>query len=377
MKENLIVIFGGASSEHDVSIISALQAINYIDVDYYNVIPVYIDQNNVWYTGKILKDITNYKNLKTKRLKQVSIIAGHEYLYQKFLFGYYKKLKIDCALVIMHGINGEDGKVMSLLDLAGIPYQCSNTCESSICLDKTIFKDYLNGLKVNNVKGVGITQYLYNNNPEKIYQLLENEIEYPMIVKPATQGSSIGIKVCYNRTQLEDAIVGSFELGEKVLIEQFLDDITEINVAIVRDDDKLIVSELEQPLKSSDILSFENKYLNESNSMQGISRIIPAPIDDKTKSKIKDMAIKVYENLNLKGVVRFDFILNKDNVYLNEVNSIPGSLAYYLFEPLGIDYNKLINILIKNTYLYETNTKKKIHRYFSNILDGTNISIKK
>lgn len=377
MKENLLLLFGGASSEHDVSIISGMQAKEYIDTNFYNVIPVYIGQDNKWYNVKKLHNIADFVGMNLKKFMEVTLLVGSNYLYKKDIFGYQKNIKIDCAMVVMHGINGEDGKIMALLELCGIPYTTSNVTESGVCLDKSIFKEYLNGININNVKGVSITQFNFDNNPEVVYEKLEKSLNYPMIVKPANQGSSIGIIVVHNRSQLEIAMQSGFKLGEKILVEQFLNDIKEINVAIVRDEQKLIVSELEQPIKSSEILSFDNKYLNSSNSMESISRIIPAEISEDKKQKIIDMATKVYIMLNLKGVVRFDFIISNDEVYLNEVNSIPGSLAYYLFKPKGISYNKLINILLKNAYLYDLNNLKKVHIFKSNILNGSNISIKK
>lgn len=376
MKENLALIFGGVSSEHDVSIVSALQAQNYVDHDYYNVIPIYISQNSKWYVGKQLNDIANFANLNLKKLKEVTFVFGSNNLHQKTLIGFRKKQKIDCALVVMHGQNGEDGKVMSVLDLCGIPYTSANPTESGICLDKSLFKMVLNGLKVNNVKGVTLFDYLYYENPERC--LTEAEaIEYPLIVKPATQGSSIGITVCNNRQELEKALNVSFNLATKTLIEKYLNNITEVNVAIVKDGNKLVVSELEQPIKHNDILSFENKYLNESQNIDSISRIIPAKIDKKIRTKIIDTAKYVYSQIGLKGVVRFDFIVCENKVYLNEVNTIPGSLAYYLFKPNNIEYSQLINILIKNSYENFDIVNKKNHIFTSSILNGKTISIKK
>lgn len=376
MKENLALIFGGVSSEHDISIVSALQALTQIDNKFYNVIPIYVSQNSKWYVGKQLADISNFANLDLNKLHEVTFVLGNNVLYKKSVFGFVKKLKVDCALIVMHGNNGEDGKVMAMLDLCGVPYTSANPTESGLCLDKSLFKACLNGLNVNNVDGVTLFDENYYANPEKC--LIEAEsLSYPLIVKPATQGSSIGITVCKNREQLQTALNTSFGLASKTLVEKYLENITEINIAILKNGNELMVSELEQPIKSNEILSFENKYLNDSNSLQSVKRIIPAKISKNIKLEIIETAKYVYSKIGLKGVVRFDFIINDGKVYINEVNTIPGSLAFYLFKPKGVEYSELINILIKNAYEDFLKLKNKVHNFPSQILHGGVNSIKK
>lgn len=376
MKENLAVIFGGVSVEHDISIVSAMQAINYIDKSFYNVIPIYISKNGNWYTSDKLCDISSFANLDTNKLSQVSLYMGSNFLYKKSILGYKKHMVIDCAFVVMHGANGEDGKVMSVLDLCNIPYTSAKPVESGLCIDKSIFKTYLKGLGVRCVNGITINDTEYYSNSKNALNLAK-KLGFPVITKPATLGSSIGICVCNNIQELVDAISLGFTMSSKVLVEKFIDNIVEINVAIVKDGNNLIVSELEQPIKSNQILSFENKYLNNSKSMASVSRVIPAEVEDSIKEEIIRIAKNVYSNINLKGVVRFDFILSEGKVYLNEVNTIPGSLAYYLFEPKGIKYNELINILIKNAYADYEIDKNKTYTFDSGILNGDMLSIKK
>ena len=376
MKENLALIFGGVSSEHDISIVSALQSLTQIDKNFYNVIPIYVAQNSKWYVGKSLSDISNFANLNLNKLTEVSFVLGNNNLYKKSLVGFLKKCKIDCALIVMHGVNGEDGKVMAMLDLCGVPYTAASQTESGLCLDKSLFKTFLNGLKVDNVNGLTLFDSNYYANPEKELNEAEN-LGYPLIVKPATQGSSIGITVCKNRKELETALNTSFGLATKTLVENYLDDITEVNIAVLKNDNKLIVSELEQPIKNNEILSFENKYLNDSSSLESVKRIIPAKIKKKHRNEIIETAKHVYEQIGLKGVVRFDFIISNDKVYLNEVNTIPGSLAFYLFKPNGLEYKELLNILIKNAYVDSEKIKSKTHCFPSKILSGGVSSIKK
>lgn len=377
MKENLAVIFGGKSSEHDVSIVSAMQAIQFVDTDFYNIIPVYIAKNGNWYSDKKLKNFENFENLNLKGLKQVTFVAGDNCLFSKFGSGFKKFKKIDCALIVLHGMNGEDGKVMSMLSMCNIPYSSADPTESGVCLDKSIFKTYANGLNINTVKGKTYFDYEFKNNPENVLDDICENFDFPVIVKPATQGSSIGITVAKNKQELEDGLILSFELTEKTLVEEFLNNITEINVALLKDDNEIVVSELEQPIKNSDILSFENKYVNSTKSLESVSRIIPAKVDKNVKSEIINTAKLLFKNLNLKGVVRFDFIISENKVYLNEVNTIPGSLAFYLFKPLNIKYNGLINLLIKNAYENYNNLKSKNYIFNSSILKNGILGVKK
>lgn len=339
MKENLAVIFGGVSCEHDISIISAIQAIKNIDTNFYNIIPIYITKSGVMLTGKKLIELSTFSNMNYKKFKPVTFVSGSNNLYLKSLFGYTKKQIINVALVIMHGENGEDGKIMSMLSLCGIPYSACDQMQSAICMDKCVFKDYLKGLKINTVSGLTVFDYDYLTNPEKVKKQVLKQLNYPVILKPATLGSSIGIKIANNESELEAGLVVAFNYCNKVLIESYLSDITEINVALLGFNNDVTISETEQPVKQNDILTFDNKYMgNSSAGMANLKRIIPADVSAEIAEEVKQTALKIFNSLSLKGVVRFDFIVdNKTNkVYVNELNTIPGSLAFYLFNPIDI-----------------------------------------
>lgn len=376
MKENLAVIFGGVSCEHDISIISAIQAIKNIDQNFYNIIPIYISKLGVMLTGKKLTDLATFSNFNIKQHKKVTFVCGNNCLFVKGMFGYKKSVKIDVALVVMHGENGEDGKIMSLLSLCGIPYSACDQMQSAVCMDKCVFKDYLKGLKINTVNGLSLNSYEYFDNPEKVKKQILKSVNYPLIIKPATLGSSIGIQIANTESELEDALAVSFNYSNKVLIETYLSDITEVNVALVGYGNDVTISETEQPVKQNNILTFDNKYMgNSGEGMVNLRRLIPAGVSEEISDKIKQTALKIFNSLGLKGVVRFDFIIdNKSNaVYVNELNTIPGSLAYYLFTPLNISYKQLINKLIKYAYVSHDSDKKLIKTFNSSVLDKTNI----
>ncbi len=377
MKENLIVLFGGVSSEHDISIISAMQAIKNIDANFYNVIPVYLAKNYKWYVGKNLTDLQFFVNPDLNKLTEVCLISGSNYLYYKKINKFKPKIKIDFALPVLHGVNGEDGKVVALLSMCKIPYSSADYIESGLGVDKCLFKKYVNGLGVNTIRAETIIDYVYRLNPQKVINSITKQFDFPLIVKPATLGSSIGITVCKTNAELENAVQLAFSLSNKILVEEYLEHITELNIALVLDGGNIIVSDVEQPIKNSNILSFENKYINKTGTMEGVKRLIPAPISDEVKLQVEKFAKLVYCDMGLKGVVRFDFILHEDNVYLNEVNTIPGSLAFYLFKSANISYKQLINILIKNGYINSENLFNKTYSFSSSVLNGAGEGIKK
>ena len=377
MKENLLVIFGGESCEHDISIISAIQAIKNVDENYYNIIPIYITKSGIMLTGKKLTELSSFSNFNTSNLTEVSFIVGKNYLYYKTLLGYKQKVKADVALIVMHGINGEDGKIMSLLELSKIPYTACSPLQSELCMDKCVFKDYLKGLKINVVNGVSVFSYEYALNPETVKNFITDVVSFPLIVKPATLGSSIGIKVCNNVLELENALKLAFTYCNKVLIEEFLEDVTEVNLAILGYENDITLSVTEQPIKQNEFLTFDNKYVgNSAKGMANLKRIVPADVSTEVSKEIKNIAKRIFTNLNLKGVVRFDFMVdNKTNkVYVNELNTIPGSLAYYLFSPININYKTLINKLIKFAYVSFDNNNKLIKTFSSSVLDKTELA---
>lgn len=381
MKSNIAVIFGGQTCEHDISVITSVQAMNYIDENFYHIIPIYITRENEWLTGSELRDINTYANFEKvrKNLKKVILLPNSKHLYKQKLFGYSKSVLIDVALVVMHGKNGEDGTISGLLNLSKIPYTCSDVVGSGVCLDKLIFKKLMKGIGLNTIDYMEITKRDYLKNVEQTRIDIEEKMGYPFIVKPCNLGSSIGISVCKSKQDVEDALALAFELDTRVLIEKYISNLKEINVAILGSVNDYTVSEIEEPIRADTILSFENKYLNQSNSgMASAKRIIPANIEPQVYNQAVANTVKIFKELNLKGVVRIDYILDKDSniLYVNEANSIPGSLAFYLFKPKNIDYKQVINKLIKSAVLDMREKEKGNIQYFSSVLQNNGNNFK-
>ena len=363
-KLNVMVIFGGVSTEHDISIITAMQTMAAMDEYLYNIIPVYVSKSGVMYTSKKYKNIEYISNRTCG--KAVNFVLGK----QKISIGtrLIKHKHIDVALVCMHGKNGEDGTMCSALKLANIPYTSADIIGSAIGMDKVIFKDILKSLNINYVPYVYVTDKEYNKNKTSNMRMIISSVGLPAIIKPATQGSSIGIEVCKTKNKLQNCIKNALKYDKKVLIEKYLPSFRELNVAIYYDG-KLHVSNIEEPIKVDKILSFDNKYLASSKGMQDALRVKPNLPKD-IKNYITDSAIRLYNHLGLKGVVRFDYILS-DKVYLNEINTIPGSMANYLFDT---SFTSMIDGLIGYAIRDHKENQTLINYFESSVLDRVNMS---
>ena len=343
---NVAVIFGGVSCEHDISIITGEQLISYCDDGRYNVIPIYIDKSGMWWTGDNLKDIDNFK-VSLRKSKQCSILPCSNELF--LLKGKKCKsyVKIDVAILCLHGKNGEDGAIPALLELSQIPYSSCGISASAICLDKGICKKMCKAIDIPVVRGNVVSENCWSNKDDLLQCV--NDLDFPVILKPCRLGSSIGISICKNECEFENRLLDAFKYDDCVLIENFVDIEKEINIAVFDDKGEIVFSDTEEPVRHDEILSFDEKYRKNSGGFEAIKRISPAIISEDLERKIKSLAEKCYRNFNLFGIVRFDFILDKaGNLYLNEINTIPGSMANYLFDREKYSYRKLIDIMISN-----------------------------
>lgn len=321
----VLIIFGGNSSEHDVSCISAKSIVNNINSKLFEVKLCGISKNNIWY---IYND--NFKNLDetwvNKNIQKIDNII--EFLKE-----------FDVVFPITHGNNGEDGKLQGLLDLFNIKYVGSKTLASAIGMDKEMSKILFEHL------GIKQVPYMVLNEEYDLKQI-EKQIGYPMIVKPANGGSSIGIKKANNKKELKKAINGASKYDKKIIIEKFIKS-RELEIAIIEDKNKLITSDIGEIISSNEFYDYKAKYKSDSKL------IIPANIDNEIKEKIQDYATKIFKNMDAKSYARIDFFLDNNDLYINEINTIPGftkdSMYPKLIMNLEISYQDLITKLIKNT----------------------------
>ncbi len=388
MKIKIGVFFGGNSVEHEVSIITAIQAIENIDKDKYEVIPIYIAKNNKMYCGNLVGDIKQYKDIENllKNSSQVTLAQKNDKVvllrcdkkfYQKSIYDY-----IDIAFPIVHGTNVEDGTLQGYLKMFNIPYVGSDIISSSVGMDKYIFKCLLkeNNIPVLDCKCFSLKEY--NESLDNIVKKVEEEIQYPVIVKPVNLGSSVGIKIAKTKNELQDAISDAFSYAKKVLVEKAIKNLKEVNCSVIGDYEFCEASECEEPVKTDEILSFNDKYISggkkigikndsEKSMNAGVLKL-PAEIDDNTKSKIQELSKKTFLTLGCSGVVRIDFIIDQDEneIYVNEINTIPGSLSFHLWKATNLKYvdllDKLINLALKRNREEENMT----FSFDSNILAG-------
>lgn len=375
------VLFGSRSCEHDVSIVTAVQAMQNIDQKKYNIVPVYIDRDGKWYTGDGLANMANYQ-VSMKEAYGVTPCIPAPYggnklaLYKWPLRGFIFKMKplavIDVVLPAFHGVNGEDGSVQGMLELYNVPYACPGITGSAVGMDKTVMKACFKGCGFPMLPYVWFTRDHYEKAPNEIIMKIEEELTYPVFVKPANLGSSIGISKANDREGLLNAIDIAKAYDRKILVENGLTELDEINCAAVGFGENVTVSLCEQPVSWEDFLTFDDKYMrsNSGKGMESLQRKIPAPISDQMTKTIQDMTRDVFNCLDLKGVCRIDYMIDKvtGNLYINEINTIPGSLSFYLFEPLGIYYSKLIDMMIDSAIKAHEEKQKNDFSFDSQIL---------
>ena len=337
--KKICVVFGGASAEHDISIITAMQLAKNLESKF-EVEKIYLDLNNNFFLATSCKNLNDFADKKNLKLKPIIISNGAIYIKNLILKKY---CEIDCVINCCHGGVGENGELAAFFNINKIKYTSAGCLSSQIAMNKTLAKELVKAI-VPTIKGMLVTKQNYK---EKI-EIINKEFSSNLIVKPNSLGSSIGVKVC-NKDNFIEQINAIFELNDDALVEERIVDIVEYNQACYVDNEKIILSEIENPISKSDFLTFNEKYIQE-NKTKGKDRIIPAKISAKLKKEICNFSEQIYKNLKMQGVVRIDYIFDKSTqtLYFNEINTVPGSMAFYLFEGKGIDYITLIEKLINN-----------------------------
>ena len=380
MKIKLGVIFGGVSVEHEVSVITAIQAMNNIDGNRYDIIPIYISKDGEWYTGEMLKDINIYSDMDLlKRYANAVVLYKKE---GKFILqskGFLKRelTDLDICFPIMHGTNGEDGALQGYLETIGIPYCESDHYASVVGQDKVFMKQIWAASNVPTVKYEWFFDTDYQTNGDAIIKKIE-KLGYPVVVKPARLGSSVGISVSHNEIELREAINDAIKYDTKILVEECVQNLVEVNISVLGNYRKQKLSVIEEVGSKNDLLTYEDKYIGggktkgASKGMASAKRIIPARISDDLANEVRDIAIKAYRSLNSSGVVRIDFLIDKKNnkVYANEINSIPGSLSFYLWNKTNLEYPELLDEVLNIAVKDYKDKKNKVHSFDSNILSG-------
>ncbi|WP_289686078.1 D-alanine--D-alanine ligase family protein [Paramuribaculum intestinale] len=378
MKTNIGVFFGGRSTEHEISVISASQAMAAIDRDVYDVTPVYITKEGRWFTGEALTEVSNYRDPK-KLLQQCSEVYMRPaygdfnlYLSRRKIFGSDVAAHIDVAIPVLHGANGEDGTIQGLFDLIGLPFAGCDVLASANGMDKITMKMILQACEVPVVDYVWFTDKEWFDNRQEVVDRIESKIGYPVIVKPSNLGSSVGIGRAADRERLVQCVTDATSYSSRIIVEHMVDNLKEINCSVLGDCDEYQTSVCEEPIKSGEILSYEDKYMGGSKGskgMQASAKRIPADLPEATSDRIRFLAGETFRVLSCHGVSRVDVIMDEDNgqIYVNEINTIPGSLSFYLWEASGIPFAELMDRLVKLALKRDRQRQRKTTTYDANI----------
>ena len=391
MKKQIGVIFGSRSCEREVAIISAVQLMRHADSEKYDVIPVYIDENGSWYTGEKLKDINAYRPFRaeqggiTKVFPDLTAGSGALLKVSKGtgLFSREKVeivARIDAYIIVMHGLNGEDGTLQGLLELAKVPYTSTGVAGSAIGMDKIMMKQFFRGAGLPVLPALWFSRSAFERDRDAVLKQVEKELGFPVFVKPANLGSSIGVSRADDSASLADSLELAFEYDRRVLVEQGLDKPIELNCSVLGYDDETEASPIEMPLGNGELLDFSDKYLASGGSkgMASLHRVLPAPIEDSLRDEIQKMSCEIFRMLDCKGVVRIDYMFDRktEKIYITEINTIPGSLAFYLWENAGLSYSRLIDRMVGYAEKAFEDKNSANFAYTSDILKGVSFGTK-
>ena len=386
MKIKVGVIFGGRTVEHEVSIISAVQAMCKMDGEKYEIIPIYIAKDGEWYTGEVLKEIETFQDMDLMKRYSKNVV-----LYQKkgaFLLqtkGLFKRAVRDLDIVfpIVHGTSVEDGTLQGYLETIGVPYVGVDVYSGVVGQDKVFMKQIFKSEELPITNYVWFYDNEYQEDRDDLLKRIQKELKYPVLVKPALLGSSVGIKKAKTEAELIEAIEEAIIYDKKIVVEEMVTNLKEVNISVLGNYENQQLSVIEQVITKNDLLTYEDKYVgngktkgskrgSKGKGMVAADRIIPAKVTKKEEEIISDIAIKAFKSLGTSGCCRIDFLIDEktNKIFINEINNIPGSLSFYLWEPKGKDYSDLlddmINIGIKN---YKSKNAK-IRSFDTNILKG-------
>lgn len=399
-KQNIGVVFGGVSPEHEVSIISSMQAIAGLDRSRYEPVPIYIGKDGRWFTGDILLDIDAYRDLDSLRERAVPVRVdggpfGSIVLIEKRDGGLFsrkpKQFRVDVVFLGLHGGTGEDGGLQGLCETFNVPYTGSTILGSAVGMDKVVSKMICRDQGIPIVDFVAFRESQWAGREDMWLDRCEADLGYPVVVKPARLGSSIGIAKADDREELDRAIEEAIRYDEKIVVEHAVVELKEINCAVLGDPNEAVPSVLEQPVLTSgqEMLTFQEKYMRGGDEgggkssrrggkqsgagaegMASLDRVIPAPLDDPTADRIRSLAVEVFQLFECGGVARIDFMIDEASgeVYFNEINTIPGSFSFYLWDPAGVPFDELLHRMIELGLRRHQDRNSRVRTYDVNLL---------
>ncbi len=353
MKRSVGIIIGGKTVEHEVSIITGLQVYDNIDRSLFEPRIIYIKKDGKWLIGEGLHNINNYKSNSFEDSYEVLpgfknsklILYPHPEIKQGLFRKKFESEEIDLIFPAVHGTNAEDGSLHGMFQMNAVPCAFGSVLSSAVGMDKIIMK---NVFEINSIPIVDYTWFYRSDWEKSSSEIIDNieKIGYPVMVKPSNLGSSVGINKADNRDELIKSVEIANFYDRKIIAEKCLENIREINCAVMGYENNLTVSLCEEPIGWKEFLTYEDKYINKVKDSSDSKRKIPADIDDDIKDKIQDYAKRAFKSIDCCGNARIDFLLDGNNIYVNEINTIPGSIAFYLWEDLGYTFSDIVTEIL-------------------------------
>lgn len=380
------IMFGGRSVEHEVSVITAMQVMENIDRTKYEPVPIYVDKDGKWLTGQSLLEFKTFKENNLKDTKRIMLSGvrgdGNLYLHPEETGFFGRKIldKVDIFFPAFHGTNGEDGSAQGLLELLDLPYAGAGVLASAVGMDKILMKDVYKSNNLPVVEYLWFYRTHWASNKDKVINDIEKELGYPVFVKPANLGSSIGISKAKNREMLRLAIEIAASYDRKLIIEKAVESPREINCAVMGYDEKVETSLCEEPLGWTELLSFEDKYVRGGGKTfkgKNSKRAIPADLTNQVRTEIEEMAKKAFTVIDARGNARIDFLIDSEGkIYVNEINTLPGSLSFYLWEGKGYSFRTLIDKMIEIAEAAHKDKQRNMYTFDSNLFARTQFGAK-
>ena len=377
--KNILVAFGGVSPEHEVSVLTAQQAIASLRENGKSVTALYISKSGRWFTGEPLLDLKRFEDLSNLEASASPCTFAFDHYGKAVLQtqkqGWFSKpvqTPVDLVLTAFHGSEGENGSFQGVCEVFNLPYTGAGVTGSAIGMDKPAAKDICRAHDIPVVEDVIVTEKAWSENSDSILQEIKN-LGFPVFVKPATLGSSIGVAKTNSAEEAEQSIETAFRYDRRLLVEKAVAPLIEVNCSVLGDRDDCRPSVCEQPLGREELLSFEDKYMSGSGGEKGMAsadRKIPAPISDEQTRHIQDLACRIFTVLNCSGVARLDFLVNEDTgeVFFNELNSIPGSFSFYLWKETDLDFESLLQELFSIAFKRHREKNGQVRSYETNLL---------
>lgn len=385
MKTRVAVLFGGHSVEHEVSIISGLQALGAMDTAKYDAFPLYITKDNRFFVGENLRRVQSFRQMDACLAQATRVIpvpgdgCVELWRHPAKKFGNNVVAAFDVAIPVVHGTNVEDGTLMGYLELLGVPYAACDVTSSALGMDKYAMKAALKQAGIPVLEALQYSGKDYAVDGEAVLDEIEQKIGYPVIVKPVNLGSSVGISKAKDRASLIDAMDLAVSFSARVLVERAVPNLREINCSVLGDGEEARASACEEPLNAEDILTFSDKYLSGGSKKNGVSggmtdlkRRCPADLPEGMTEQVQQLAVQTFKALGCLGVARIDFLNDKETgeLWVNEINTIPGSLSFYLWQEVGVSFAQLMDELVNLAFKRQRRREALTFTYESNILEG-------